>query len=147
VQTVYLDYNCFQRPFDNPLDTRIQIEALSCLEIIRRADEGRVVLVWSFMHDDESRLCPYPERRAEMLRLSGVCRKRQGPAEPIRERARNFAKEQHLSANDALHLAAAIEAGAESMLSCDDVFLHRARRIGLGIALMNPVDYIRGVNP
>jgi hypothetical protein len=52
-----------------------------------------------------------------------------------------------LSANDALHLAAAMEAGAEFMLSCDDVFLHRARRIGLGIALMNPVDYIRRVNP
>jgi hypothetical protein len=52
-----------------------------------------------------------------------------------------------LSASDALHLAAAIESGADSMLSCDDAFLHRARRIGLGIALMNPVDYIRGVNP
>jgi hypothetical protein len=75
LQTVYLDYNCFQRPFDNPLDTRIQIEALACLEIIRRADEGQVELVWSFMHADESWLCPFPERRAEMLRLSGVCRK------------------------------------------------------------------------
>jgi predicted nucleic acid-binding protein len=147
VHTIYLDYNCFQRPFDNPLDTRIQIEGLACLEVIRRADEGEIVLVWSFMHDDESRLCPILERRAELLRLSGICRKRQGPTEPIREQATHFARDQHLSANDALHLAADIEAGAETMLTCDDRFLHRAKRIGLGIALMNPVDYIQTVNP
>jgi hypothetical protein len=71
VQTIYLDYNCFQRPFDNPLETRIQIEALACLEVIRLADEGEVELVWSFMHEDESRLCPYPDRRTEMLLRPG----------------------------------------------------------------------------
>lgn len=88
VQVVYLDYNCFQRPFDNPLDTRIQIEALACLEVIRWADESKIELVWSFMHEDESLLCPYPDRRTEMLLLAGVCRRRQGPAESIRERAK-----------------------------------------------------------
>jgi hypothetical protein len=29
------------------------------------------------------------------------------------------------------------------LLTCDDTFLHRASRASLGIALMNPVDYIR----
>lgn len=143
MQLIYLDYNCFQRPFDNPLDTRIQIEALACMEIIRQADEGEIDLVWSFMHEDESRLCPFPERRAEMLCLAAVCRKRQGPTEPIREKAKTFVTEQRLSAKDALHLAAAIESGAGSLLTCDDVFLRRASRTSPGIALMNPVDYIR----
>ena len=143
MQTVYLDYNCFQRPFDNPLDIRIQIEALACMEIIHRAEEGQIDLVWSFMHDDESRQCPFPERRAEMQQLSTLCRKRQRPTEQIRNVALRFGDEQNLSAKDALHLAAAVEAGAGVMVSCDDVFLHRAKRIGLEIALMNPVDYIR----
>lgn len=144
--TVYLDYNCFQRPFDDPLDARIQIEAIACLEIIRRADEGEIELVWSFMHEDESRLCPFPDRQTEMVRLAGVCRKRQGPTEPIRNRAKQFVKDQRLSAKDALHLAAAIESGAGFLLTCDDTFLHRASRAGLDIALMNPTDYIRTAN-
>ncbi len=143
MQLVYLDYNCFQRPFDNPLDTRIRIEALACLEIIRRADEGEIELVWSFMHEDESRLCPFPDRQIEMFRLAGLCRKHQGPTEAIRDRAEGLVKEQRLSAKDALHLAAAIESGVDFLLTCDDTFLHRASRASLGIALMNPVDYIR----
>lgn len=145
MQLVYLDYNCFQRPFDNPLDTRIQIEALACLEIIRRADEGEIELVWSFMHDDESRLCPFPDRQTEMFRLAGVCRKRQGPADPIRNRANRLVTEQRLSAKDAMHLAAAIESESDFFLTCDDTLMHRASRASLGIALMNPVDYIRSI--
>ncbi len=27
---IYIDYNCFQRGFDDPLQTRIQMEALAC---------------------------------------------------------------------------------------------------------------------
>jgi hypothetical protein len=31
---LYLDYNCFQRGFDDPGQVRIQIEALACQEIM-----------------------------------------------------------------------------------------------------------------
>lgn len=36
---IYLDYNCFQRVFDDPYQVKIQIEALSCEEIFRRAEK------------------------------------------------------------------------------------------------------------
>ncbi len=147
MQIIYLDYNCFQRPFDDPLNTRIQTEALACVEIIRRTDEAEVELVWSFVHEDESQLCPFPERRGDMLLLARICRRRQGPAESIRQRAKRFVSELRLSDKDALHLAAAIESGANFLLTCDDRFLHRANRAGLGIAIMNPVEYIRNVQP
>lgn len=143
MQIVYLDYNCFQRPFDNPLDTRIQIEALVCVEILRRTEAGEIELVWSFMHDDEARVCPFPERKAETIRLAELCKIRQGPTDTIRRDAAAFVTEQRLSPKDALHLAAAIAAGANCLLTCDDTFLLRARRANLGIALLNPVDYIR----
>lgn len=35
---VYLDYNCFQRGFDDPGQVRIQMEALACQEIFIKAD-------------------------------------------------------------------------------------------------------------
>ncbi|GFP31648.1 hypothetical protein HKBW3S44_01941, partial [Candidatus Hakubella thermalkaliphila] len=46
---IYLDYNCFQRGFDDPRQIRIQMEALACQEIFIRAEEDLVRLVWSFM--------------------------------------------------------------------------------------------------
>jgi hypothetical protein len=38
---IYLDYNCFQRGFDDPRQIRMQMEALACQEIFTRAEEGK----------------------------------------------------------------------------------------------------------
>ena len=38
---VYLDYNCFQRGFDDPAQVRIQMEALACQEVLRTGGEKR----------------------------------------------------------------------------------------------------------
>ena len=70
---IYLDYNCFQRGFDNPLDIRIKMEALACQEIFNNAEKGKCRLVWSFMHEDETELCPFPDRQYEVMRLADIC--------------------------------------------------------------------------
>ena len=108
---IYLDYHCFQRPFDDPSSARIQIEAVACIEVIRWADARAVELIWSFMHEDEARVCPFPERRLETLRLANVCARRQGPTEKIRAQALALVGEHGLSPKDALHLAAALREG------------------------------------
>ena len=140
---IYTDYNCFQRPFDNPSDVRIQIEALACQEIFDRAEAQELALVWSFVHEDETIVCPFPDRKAEAFRLSSLCAARQGPVDSILHRAQKLSAEQNISGKDALPLAAAMEIRADIFLSCDDRLLHRARRSQLGIELLNPVDYIR----
>ena len=48
---VYLDYNCFQRGFDDPAQVRIQMEALACQEVFARAARSEITLAWSFMHE------------------------------------------------------------------------------------------------
>ena len=39
---IYLDYNCFQRSFDDPHQVRIQMEALACQEIFILAEKERL---------------------------------------------------------------------------------------------------------
>ncbi len=46
---IYLDYNCFQRGFDDPRQVRIQMEALACQEIFIEAEKGDIELIWSFI--------------------------------------------------------------------------------------------------
>ena len=41
---VYLDYNCFQRGFDDPAQVRIQMEALACQEVFARAARSEITL-------------------------------------------------------------------------------------------------------
>ena len=140
---IYLDYNCFQRGFDDPRQVRIRMEALACQEIFVRAEEGEVRLVWSFMHEDETLLCPFPERKYEIFRLATLCKLRVGPREEIYKLAKSFEKEEGLSAKDAVHLACASHAGANFFLTCDDILIRRAERLKLEMKILNPVDYIR----
>jgi hypothetical protein len=87
---VYLDYNGFQRGFDDPHQVRIQIESLACQEIFNRAERGQIELVWSFMHQDESLLRPFPDRQLEAFRLATLCRVRVGPEQAIYEMAQSY---------------------------------------------------------
>jgi hypothetical protein len=87
---VYLDYNCFQRWFDDPYQVRIQLEALACQEIFSRAEQGKLLLIWSFMHQDETIVCPFPDRAYEAIRLSKLCTINIGPEDSIYGIAKDF---------------------------------------------------------
>jgi len=143
VERVYLDYNCFQRGFDDPRQVRIQMERLACQEIFFRAQAGGVELVWSFMHEDETVMCPFPERKQEALRLATLCTVRIGPTDEIRQIAESFQARGGLSAKDAVHLACASSTGARFFVTCDDVLLRQSSRLSLGPRPLNPVDYVR----
>jgi predicted nucleic acid-binding protein len=140
---IYLDYNCFQRGFDDPRQIRIRMEALACQEIFVRAEEGELRLVWSFIHEDETLLCPFPERKYEVLRLATLCKVRVGPEEAIYKLAKSFQEKGGFSAKDAVHLACASYVGADFFLTCDDRLIKQANRLKLELKVMDPVDYIR----
>jgi hypothetical protein len=144
---VYLDYNCFQRRFDDPGQTRIQIEALACQEIFNRAESKTVQLIWSFMHEDESLLCPFPERRDFALELSTLCQIRIAPEETIYTLAQALLRQGNFSAKDILHVACAVHAQADLFITCDDALLRQTRKLTLSFEVMNPVDYIRRETP
>ena len=87
---IYLDYNCFQRGFDDPEQVKIRMEAIACQEIFIRAERKEVQLICSFMHEDETNICPFPERKYEVLRLAIICKVRLGPEEEIYKLAKQF---------------------------------------------------------
>lgn len=119
------------------------MEAFACQEIFVRAERDQVRLVWSFMHEDETFLCPFPERKYEILRLAALCKVRLGPREDIRTLAQSFQTQGRLSAKDAIHLACASCIGAAVFLTCDDSLIRQVKPLNLGVAVMNPIDYIR----
>lgn len=142
---IYLDYNCFQRGFDDPRQIKIQLEALACEEIFARAEKGEVRLVWSFMHEDENLLCPFMERKLEVFRLSILCKIRVGPEEKIHNLAKDFQQKAKMSSKDAIHLACACYVKTRFFLTCDDDLIKCARRLKLKTKVINPVEYIREV--
>lgn len=139
---LYLDYHCFQRRFDDARQVRIRCEAAACEAIFSRAKLGTEALIWSFMHDDENELCPFPARRMEIFRGGLSFALHVGPTEKIREQARTLVGAGRLSPKDALHVACALDARADWFLTCDDPLLKRATRLNLGLQLANPRAYV-----
>jgi hypothetical protein len=62
----------------------------------------------------------------------------------LQERAREF-EQQGIPALDAVHLAAAEIGGADVVLTCDDVMVRRAERLGLSLRVLNPTAYSKQV--
>ncbi len=140
---IYLDYNCFQRGFDDLRQTRIKMEALACQEIFTQAEAKQVTLVWSFMHQDETFLCPFPQRKYAVLNMASICQVKIPPKIGIIELAKSFQQQTKLSSKDAIHVAAAEYIQANLFLTCDDNLIKQAVKLNLQTDIMNPIDYIR----
>jgi hypothetical protein len=139
---IYLDYNCFQRGFDDLQQIRIQMEALACEWIFEQAQMECLILAWSFMHDDENHLCPFLDRQIEALRLSELCMVKIAPETEIYNRAKEFHKTANLSPKDAIHVACAEFIKADYFITCDDRLLKQTNRLNLHTEAMNPVNYL-----
>jgi predicted nucleic acid-binding protein len=110
------------------------MEALACDALFARAEAGDIEIVWSFMHDDENALCPYPDRQIKVLRLSDICKIVIAPDVDIKKRAVELNEGFGVSPKDALHLAAAERACSEYFLTCDDGITAKADRLPLEFA-------------
>jgi predicted nucleic acid-binding protein len=140
---IYLDYNCFQRGFDDLEQTRIKMEALACQEIFTKAETNEVILVWSFMHQDETLLCPFPQRKYAVLNMANICQVKVPPKLEIVELAKSFQKQVNVSSKDAIHLAAAEYVKASFFLTCDDNLIKQGIKLSLQTEILNPIDYVR----
>lgn len=139
---IYLDYNCFQRDFDDWKQTRIRIEAAVCEQVFQDAESGVHTLVWSFIHADENGMCPYANRRQSVEYLSTICLIKVAPDEGIRSKAAGLVSSLGLSAKDALHVASALAVNADFFLTCDDQLVRKCRNCDLAVNVMNPVEFM-----
>lgn len=139
---LYLDYNCFQRGFDDQQQTRIRMQTIACADIFIAAARGDIKLAWSFMHEDENMASPFAERQIEVLKLAELCKVRIAPSEEIRLTALKLQVQHRLSSKDALHVACAVNAGASHFVTCDDAVKKRTRgRVG-DMVIMYPTEYV-----
>lgn len=138
---LYLDLNCFNRPFDNQDQQRVALETAAVFSILQRLIEGLDHLAWSEALDFENALHPLPDRRAEIGSWSRRARVRIRIDEQVATRAEGL-HSAGLGALDAAHLACA-EAGVYGCLvTCDDRFIRRARRATTKVMVKNPIEYL-----
>jgi len=137
---LYIDLNCFNRPFDDQTQERICLKTEAVYAILQRIMQGEDTLLWSWVMTYENDQHPKLERRDEIALWEHRAVRSVGVDTNLQQRARFFTQ-QGIPTLDAAHLASAEAGEADVMLTCDDVLLRRAQRFTLALRVMNPVAY------
>lgn len=128
---LYLDLNCFNRPFDDQRQQRVA-----------RIVDGVDRLVWSAVLDFENAQHPLVDRRTEIGRWA----QRAAITIPVNEEV--SARAHELTAGglrplDAAHIACAEAAACDRFLTCDAQLFRRSRQVPPRLHVQNPIDYVK----
>ena len=139
---LYLDLNCFNRPFDDQSQDRIAQETAAVFVILQRISDGVDRLVWSAILTFENAQHPLADRRIEIARWAQRAVVNVAVTQQVATRARTLTRE-GFRPLDAAHLACAEAAACDRFLTCDDRVIRRARRVQVGLRVQNPRDYVQ----
>jgi hypothetical protein len=89
---VYVDANCFNRPFDDQKPTRVQRETEAVFRVLERIERGLDQLSWSPALTFELSAHPEAEIRAQLLTWSKHAAVNVSASEPARQRAEALAQ-------------------------------------------------------
>jgi len=127
---VYLDNCCFNRPYDDQSQTRIEIETKAKLFIQRLIVQGNIGLVWSYMMDFENGNNLYIEKRNSIAAWKDLAVAYVDEHEDIIQSAEKIAAT-GVKESDSLHVAAAIAGGCGYFITTDDRIQWNSSRIGV----------------
>src|SRR5438105_1947148 len=128
---IYLDMCSLQRPLDDRSQLRVLVEAEAVLGIIALCESGQAVLISSDALQYETARNPQPVRKAYVLGILSKAGQFVRLSPEVEQRAQSL-NQAGLKPLDALHLACAVEAGADYFCTCDDRLLKRARTVHSG---------------
>jgi hypothetical protein len=135
---VYLDNCCFNRPYDDQGQLRIELETKATLFVQQKIMNGTIDFIISSMSKYENSKNPYDERKAAIGGFFKYATDEITSSPEVRADANEFVGK-GLKTKDATHLAFAIASGADFFLTTDDKVLkfNESR-----IKIMNPTQFI-----
>ena len=138
---VYLDNCCFNRPYDDQSQLRIQMETQAKLEIQQQIRDEKLELATSYILEAENAMNPYERKRIDIQAFMDKYTKAfisEIQDKAVREQAAKI-METGIRLMDACHIACA-------MLAQCDVFLSTDKRVlkyqSEAIRIMNPVMFV-----
>ena len=135
---IYLDNYCFNRPFDDQTNLKIQLETQAKLEIQKQIMLKKYKLVWSFILEYENKENPYKIRRETISRWRDIASENIMANEEIIKYAENL-QTMSVKSKDALHIACAVFSHCNYFLTTDRKLLNLELK---EIKIYNPIDFI-----
>ncbi len=136
---IYLDNCCFNRPFDDQTQLRINLETEAKLFIQKEILRGTYELVWSYILDFENNQNPFDLRKNTIRKWKEVaCFDIEETSEIIDKAKRILSA--GIKTKDALHLSCAIIADCKYFITTDTKIVKKQIE---GITILDPIGFIR----
>ncbi len=129
----------FNRPFDDQSSIRIKLETEAKLYIQEKIAQGELELIWSYENEQN----PFRERKSVIRYWRQLAALDVEENDRILEKAGKLVTK-GLKPKDALHIACAIEAGAEYFVTTDDDIIKKAIEIE-DIKVMDVIQFAKVV--
>jgi len=134
---IYLDNCCFNRPYDDQTQVRIEFETQSKLYIQSLVIQNRIELVWSYILKYENSQNIYESKRQAIAEWEKLSTHFVRKSNEIVETAKDIAKT-GVKAFDALHVACAIHGNCDYFITVDKRLLkYQDERI----IICNPIEF------
>ena len=135
---VYLDNCCFNRPYDDQSQLKIELETKAKLKIQEMIVGGELELAVSYILEQENDDNPYLERKIAIEDFFKYAVLDVNETQEIIKIAK-LARGTGLKTKDSLHVACAIAAACDYLLTTDKRFLHYKDD---RIQVLNPMQFI-----
>ena len=142
---VYLDNCTYNRPYDNQGQIRISLETQAKIYIQRLIINKKLHLVYSYMSVYENSENPNPEHQKSIFSFFQHATEFIGidKAYTIENHAESL-KKWNIKANDAIHLACAIESKCDYFITTDDGIINKYNASDIHVC--NPIDFISEID-
>ena len=135
---IYLDNCCYNRPYDDQSQLKIELETRAKLRVQEMVVAGRFELVTSYIIEFENDDNPYAERRFAIENFLKYASINIDESDEIINIA-NAAKSTGLKTKDALHAACAITAKCDYLITTDARFL---KYTDSRIKMSSPIEFV-----
>ena len=135
---IYLDNCCYNRPYDDQSQLKIQLETQAKLKIQHDIKQGDYKLVWSYVMEYENSNNPFEEKKRAIAPWKDIADENIVESESILQYAEGLA-DKGIKTYDALHVACAVEAGCDYFLTTDKKLLNTQID---EITVVNPIQFV-----
>jgi predicted nucleic acid-binding protein len=141
---IYFDNCCLSRTLDDQTQNRVRLETQAIRLIFEHLTRGEWTLIGSDAVDHEAARIRDPERRRSVEVLVEAAAEHVSIDANLRRRGKQLAAI-GFRGYDSLHIACAEAADADVLLTTDDAFVRRARRLQheVKVRVANPLTWLK----
>lgn len=144
---IYFDTCVYCRLFDDQSQDRIEKETKEFIEVLKVAEQRKVIIVSSDVLIDELEEIVDPRKSSEVKEFIKICKEHVELSEEIIKLARRVEEECRITGADALHIASS--GGTKYFITCDEYILSKdecinnfMKRKGYGVEVIDIVRFV-----